>query len=281
MVFSHHQSLTSYRMYDRYFLAACAFSICLFFLARWLFRQPLALQKLSRVGAFTPSAMLDIVLTPVRAATTTEDCPVCKERPLRPSRLHCGHIFCDACIRATLSQTKLCPLCQLTPFKRIHDVMETMVKESEQHTNNSFMMALVMTTATWLLASKWQSVNNLLLPLGFWYPREYYLATRFTCVCAVFWYAEFIKCQLTYRKVYRRGVFERTTRAAIQSLVVATTVTIALACDLALLADAVSIVMWYISLPLFIGSPMAQALLSKALASASGLLLWFSQTMAP
>jgi hypothetical protein len=60
-------------------------------------------------------------LTDVPPEEATEDCIVCLDRPTRPVKLPCGHVFCRECAYRWLCERGECPLCsqKTLEFQRI------------------------------------------------------------------------------------------------------------------------------------------------------------------
>jgi hypothetical protein len=51
-------------------------------------------------------------------------CGICRETFTSPVKLPCEHVFCNGCIRASLSNSDLCPLCKHNLAKEISQVMD-------------------------------------------------------------------------------------------------------------------------------------------------------------
>ena len=56
----------------------------------------------------SPARMIDCVLRPFTVLKNSEDiCAICRDSFTRPVQLLCGHVFCEICIRHTLSGTNV------------------------------------------------------------------------------------------------------------------------------------------------------------------------------
>ncbi|KAK2076845.1 hypothetical protein QBZ16_005072 [Prototheca wickerhamii] len=50
--------------------------------------------------------------TPEEVAEAGSLCPICQEAPTAPTKLACGHIFCDACVSEWFERERSCPMCR-------------------------------------------------------------------------------------------------------------------------------------------------------------------------
>eukprot|EP00658_Telonema_sp_P-2_P082813 TRINITY_DN8823_c0_g1_i1.p1 TRINITY_DN8823_c0_g1~~TRINITY_DN8823_c0_g1_i1.p1 ORF type:complete len:353 (+),score=44.55 TRINITY_DN8823_c0_g1_i1:189-1247(+) len=54
-----------------------------------------------------------------------EDCPICQSELVLPVQLHCGHLFCEACVSVWLDKETSCPLCRATVRQTYSDGWHT------------------------------------------------------------------------------------------------------------------------------------------------------------
>ncbi|XP_017042148.1 E3 ubiquitin-protein ligase RNF4-like [Drosophila ficusphila] len=75
--------------------------------------------------AFPASAVKPVVIIDLTGPEESEDekekdesqdepylCPICVDRPEDPVSTHCGHVFCNECMKSALRHSASCPLCK-------------------------------------------------------------------------------------------------------------------------------------------------------------------------
>lgn len=92
-------------------------AIC-FILAAHVFERTTKVASVRNTVVASPAATIDAVLQDLPSdEAPAEKCAICHDQLVRPVKTPCLHVFCSTCIRAALSNSDHCPLCQRNVFK--------------------------------------------------------------------------------------------------------------------------------------------------------------------
>jgi hypothetical protein len=106
-----------FRIFWTTFSAALVFKV-LFKVVCWLLFSSASdnVVHIDEAKSYSPTAKITSVLTNTHSPPD-DICAICMDTFTRPVKLPCNHIFCDTCIRTSLSQRDTCPYCMRVVFR--------------------------------------------------------------------------------------------------------------------------------------------------------------------